>query len=887
MDAHSQILQSTFLTSSTISALLQARRSDNPALFAPNRRPLTFAGLCDQVERTVAAMNRLGIGHNDRVALVLRNGPELASAFLGFAAGASAAPLNPAYLESDFHYFLSGLGTKALFVERNSESPAIAVAKSLKIPVLELVWSTDDPAGAFSIAGNPVGPAKTDGFAGAEDIALVLHTSGTTASPKMVPLSQRNLTASAGHIAQILKLSPEDRCLNIMPLFHIHGLVAGVLSSLAAGGSVFCTPGFNVLEFFRWLSEARPTWYTAVPTMHQAVLAHADRNRATLDQIHLRFIRSSSAALPPAVLQKLEQTFSTPVIESYGMTEAAHQMASNPLPPAVRKPGTVGLAAGPEIAIMDVNHGMCPAGTPGEVVIRGPNVSAGYANNPEANAVAFTDGWFHTGDQGVLDEDGYLTITGRLKEIINRGGQKISPREIDDSLMEHPDVSAAAAFPFKHPTLGEEIAAVVVPKRGSTLTEVDVVRFLCGRLAAYKVPRKIVFADDIPKSATGKIQRHELAAAFGLSAAVDAMRASKHSDNRTPTPLEAKLKVLWGEVLGFGLGNAAGLDENFSMLGGDSLQAVELLMLIKQELGYSLPQSVLIESGTVAGMAAYIEMDLVPDCVVSIQTKGSLPPFFCVHGADGGVFSMLHLARHLGDDQPFYGIQCVGLDGKQIPLARIEDMAARYIRDIRKVQPTGPYYLGGYSMGGMVAYEMTQQLKVEGESVALLALIDAYSGSENLAQRMRRHWTQLAKVRFTEMGGYLAQRLAQRWRNATSMVAQRVRRRLLEARWWLYDFGGGKTPIALSPQSMGEINGMAARAYRMRPCKCDAVLFKGELGPFDHPHMHDGWMESIRGQLETRPIDGSHLEVLSEPHVRVLATELADCIKRRHPIRPA
>ena len=479
------MVPSIFLNSSTISALLQARRSNKPALLALNRRTLTFSGLCDQVERTVAAMNRLGIGRNDRVAIVMPYGPEVKTTFLGITSCATATPLNPAYREADFHFFLSDLGAKALLVERYSKSPAITAAKSLNIPVLELMWNKEDPAGTFSIAGNPVGPVKTDGFAGAEDTALVLYTSGTTARPKMVPLSQRNLTASAGHIVQTLKLSPEDRCLNVMPLFHIHGLVAGVLSPLAAGGSVFCTPGFNVLEFFRWLSEARPTWYTAVPTMHQAVLTHAERNRAILDQIRLRFIRSSSAALPPAVLRKLEQTFNTPVIESYGMTEAAHQMASNPLPPAVRKPGTVGLAVGTEIAIMDADHGISPAGAAGEVVIRGPNVSAGYLNNPQANAASFTDGWFRTGDQGVLDEDGYLTITGRLKEIISRGGQKISPREIDDALMEHPEVSTAAAFPLAHPTLGEEIAVVLVCKPGSTLTEETVIRFLSSRLAAY------------------------------------------------------------------------------------------------------------------------------------------------------------------------------------------------------------------------------------------------------------------------------------------------------------------------------------------------------------------------------------------------------------------
>jgi len=856
-------------TFDTIHSLIGAGSKDSAALCAPDRSALTFAGLSEQIARTTTRLNRLGIGRNDTVAIVLPNGPELAAAFLGIAAGATAAPLNPSYSEADFAYYLSDTGATALLVQADSTSRAVAVARSLQIPVLELVWSTENPAGTYSISGDAVGPSKDDGYAEADDTALVLHTSGTTSRPKMVHLSQRNVTASAAHIADTLMLSAADRCLNIMPLFHIHGLMAGVLASLAAGGSVLCTGSFNPQAFFSWLVDDKATWYTAVPTLHQAVLRHAERNPAALAQSSLRFIRSSSAPLPRAVLSQLEVTFGTPVIEAYGMTEAAHQIASNPLPPGLRKPGTVGVAAGPHVAIMNASHDFCPSGVVGEIVIRGPNVCAGYANNPEANAACFSDGWFHTGDEGSLDDDGYLTITGRLKEIINRGGQKISPREIDDTLMEHADVAAAAAFPFVHPTLGDEIAAVVVPKTGSMLSEEAVVRFLRGRLAGYKVPRRIVFAEDIPKSPTGKIQRHELARVFGLSDTVEAQRASIYTDNRTLTPLEAKLRMLWQEVLRVEK-TAIGLDEHFSMLGGDSLQAVELLTLVEKELGYALPQSVMIQCDTVAGMAAYIERDAASDCVVPIQTRGTRPPFFCVHGADGGVLGMLHLARYLGDDQPFYGIQCVGLDGKQSPLTRIEDMATRYIRDIRKHQPRGPYFLGGYSSGGTVAYEMAQQLIAEGEGVALLALIDAFLvPQETLVQRLRRHAANLGRMGFAERVSYVLKR----YQNATSMLTQQVR--YVTAKWGIQNEQETRTA-----KSVEAINRMAARAYAKYPCVCNAVLFKGRLPAFD-AHMHDGWTSLIRRKLEIRAIPAEHLEVFSEPYVQVLAAELTDCIQQR------
>jgi acyl-CoA synthetase (AMP-forming)/AMP-acid ligase II len=265
------------------------------------------------------------------------------------------------------------------------------------------------------------------------------------------------------------------------------------------------------------MGEARPTWYTAVPTMHQTILARAARHAQVIRDNPLRFIRSSSSALPPQVIAELETTFNAPVVESYGMTEAAHQMASNPLPPAVRKRGSVGIAAGPEVAIMDPEGRLLQAGENGEIVIRGANVTAGYQNNPKANAEAFTNGWFRTGDQGTMDPEGYVSITGRLKEIINRGGEKISPREVDEVLMDHPAVRQVVTFAVPHDKLGEDVAAAVVLREGAAATEKELREFLGSRLAAFKVPRTILFLDEIPKGATGKLQRIGLAQKLGLA----------------------------------------------------------------------------------------------------------------------------------------------------------------------------------------------------------------------------------------------------------------------------------------------------------------------------------------------------------------------------------
>jgi oxalate---CoA ligase len=502
----------------TVHQVLAAAEPSAPALLALSQPSLTYASLSSNIERCIAALNRLGIGRGDRVAIVLPNGPHMAAAFLAIASGATAAPLNPAYRPDEFEFYLSDLAAKALVVEQGSESPAIAVARKLGIACLELRPAS--AAGEFTLEASGAASGSRSiqpGPAQAQDVALILHTSGTTSRPKIVPLTHSNICTSACNVRDTLALTTGDRGLNIMPLFHIHGLIAGLLAPLTAGGSIFCTPGFNALRFFAWMQQAAPSWYTAVPTMHQAIVGRAAHNREVIAAHPLRFVRSSSSSMPPQVIHELEATFGAPLIEAYGMTEAAHQMASNPLPPRKRVPGTVGMAAGPEVAIMDATGALLPAGSTGEIVIRGPNVTAGYENNTKANAEAFTHGWFRTGDQGVMDADGYLSITGRLKEIINRGGEKISPREVDEVLMDHPAVLQVVTFAMPHDKLGEEVAAAVVLREGSVLTEKELREFGSRSLADFKIPRRILFMEEIPKGATGKLQRIGLAQKLGLA----------------------------------------------------------------------------------------------------------------------------------------------------------------------------------------------------------------------------------------------------------------------------------------------------------------------------------------------------------------------------------
>ncbi len=587
------------------------------ALAGAHQPPMTYASLFSQTRSVVSHLHALGLGRGDRIAVVLPNGPEMAAAFLGIAVGATCAPLNPAYRASEFEYYLSDLGAKALIVQAGAETPAAAAAQAQGIPILRLLPVPDGCAGSFVLQaeGASLASAGTNPtWSGPDDAALVLHTSGTTARPKIVPLTQANLCTSAQNIARCLNLTSEDLCLNVMPLFHIHGLVGALLASLTAGAEIECSPGFSAPDFFPWLARVRPTWYTAVPTMHQAILARAAQQGLIPEDLRregrLRLVRSSSAALPPPVMAGLETLFSVPVLEAYGMTEAAHQMASSPLPPRPRKPGSVGLAAGPDMAIMDAAGRLCPQEIVGEVVIRGASVMSGYGGDFDINAAAWIDGWFRTGDQGYFDGDGYLFLTGRLKELINRGGEKISPREIDEALLEHPAVAQAVTFAAPHPRLGEEIMAAVVlrPEQagdGGKKWERELREFVAARLSDFKVPSRILLLDEIPKGPTGKVQRIGLAQVLGVSSSADSEPMPAREEASGPqTLLEARVIALCREVL---LREEISRHDNFFQIGGDSLLAARLLARLEHAQAVSLSLVRLFETPTPAGLAQAVE----------------------------------------------------------------------------------------------------------------------------------------------------------------------------------------------------------------------------------------------------------------------------------------
>lgn len=492
---------------STLLELLRAAPGDRTAILLPDAQiRITYDSLRQQVEAVADAFAGIGVGRGDRVAIALPNGLPAIVCFLAASVAGTAAPLNPGYREEEFRFYLGDTGAGVLVVPPEGGDEARRAAGD-RIPVLT---ADVDQTGAVRIAA-----ASTRGRASApspDDIALVLHTSGSTGRPKRVPLRHFNLAISARNVVRTYALGPEDVSLCVMPLFHVHGLVASTLATLASGGTVVVPPRFNPLSFWRIVRDHRVTWYSAVPTMHQLLLARVGSGSGRpAGAAFLRFIRSCSAPLSGELMRWMEQAFGAPVLEAYGMTEASHQMASNPLPPRRRKPGSVGPGTGVQISIMDSKGRQVEPGRRGEVVIQGPNVIQGYENNPEANAGSFVHGWFRTGDEGFLDGDGYLSLTGRIKELINRGGEKISPREIDEVLLSHPAVAEAVCFGVPHATWGEEVAAAVV-LRGEA-SESALLAHCRDRLAEFKCPKKIHIVRSIPRTATGKIQRGAVAAA--------------------------------------------------------------------------------------------------------------------------------------------------------------------------------------------------------------------------------------------------------------------------------------------------------------------------------------------------------------------------------------
>jgi oxalate---CoA ligase len=881
-------LTSVSTANRTLDALLRdaaTQSSDPVAIVSPRRAPLSYGRLWDHVQGVAGWLEALGTQPRERIAIVVPNGPEMATSFLGASLVATTAPLNPNLTVDEFSYYLAELAPRAVITETGMNTAVRTVAAAHGIPVVELTPHHSDAAGIFGLNGDVLRPTNRARVAEPDDVALLLHTSGTTSRPKRVPLTHNNLCWSAQNVARALDLSADDRCLNVMPLFHIHGIVAALLASLASRGSVACSPGFDDARFFDWMRQLRPTWYTAVPTIHQAVMRRAEHAPGEIPRSCLRFVRSSSAPLADRVITDLEALFGVPVIDAYGMTEAAHQIASNRLSASMRRRGSVGLAEGCEIGIMDGSGTLLPPGASGEIVIRGPNVTQGYEDAAEANARTFVNGWCRTGDWGMLDADGFLSLTGRLKDIINRGGEKIAPQEIDDVLLMHPDVREAVAFAVPHPTLGESIAAAVTTREGRTVSEIAVRHFAAAHLPDFKIPDRILVVDSIPKGPTGKVRRAQLADHFAS--------ALREAYEPPASPLEQSCVAAFEHVLEL---SPVGRNDNFFALGGDSIRATQVISDLVGTVGVDLPPTTLFRHPTPALLASELSRLMQEDVVsqstlIPLQTHGSKAPFFWIHGDNSDAF----LPRYLGPDRPVYALVHQSQDGSPARFTTVEEIAGSYLEEIRTVQPSGPYLIGGFCFGALVAFEIAHQLTARGDEVRRLALIgpsplrNSPSSSTSRAsvatrkawwKRLRnegwRHWQNLQQLHGRERFNYVRVRTLERLSEVINKMTSPPIRALKWGLCTAYHSVGVPIPYSLrSPYILG-VYRRAKQRYAVRTYPGSLSLF---VPPDASQNSISDWSGLATGTIEIHEIPDGHEAILNEPYVQVWAEKLKACLE--------
>lgn len=707
------------LPPATLYELLAAQARSNPratAILAPGRHPLSFGELLDQIHEVMGTLNGWGLGRGDRIALLAERGPEAAVATLAVSSCAVGAPLDMAGTAPELEQSLAQIRAKALLVPGRATAAVHDLCGRSRILLLEYATDASMPAGRFRLRGGRPGAVVQGGPATAADLAYVVRTSGTTGRAKIAPTSHSNIVARTEKGRRLFGLTPGDRCLNVMPLCYQHGLNGGLLVPLAAGGSTICPSVFDAPTFVACVRDFAPTWYTAGFTHHRAVVDWLTQRPRAIAGHRLRFVRSGSGPLAASLSAELERVFDTPVVETYSASEVGI-ISCTPLAGAC-KAGTVGTSLDDDVAIMGEDGSLLPPNAAGEIVVQGATVFGGYDYDPAVRHQVFHDGWFLTGDEGCMDAEGSITLLGRRDETINRGGVKIAPREVDDALLQHADVVQAMCFPVPHPTLHQELAAAVVLRADAQASEDDLRRFLQPHLAPSKIPRRIVRAEKLPQGPTGKFSRVQLAEHFGLN--VEKLAATNTEPH---THIQQMLTMCWRQVL---KRDDIGCDDDFFLLGGDSIMAVDLMLRIEEHLQYRLPPTVLAESPTIRKLEACLERATLGaiNNTIRVNVGGTRRPLFALYGRYGHVLRWLPALRSLGCDQPCYGLQPPGMDWSSVGCTTVPEMAAHYLAEVKSAQPKGPYRLLGASFGGLVAFEMALRLQKGGESVEFLGIVD-------------------------------------------------------------------------------------------------------------------------------------------------------------------
>ncbi|MCF7200879.1 AMP-binding protein [Pseudomonas oligotrophica] len=699
---------------------LAATFADCPAVLSTRFDPLDFRGLQRFIETTRGQLRQAGLGRDARIGVLLPEPAQAAVAITAVACSAVAVPLDPRLGPVELAQFLQQLPLDAMLVEADGAAEAHAAARRHGLMLIEAEPAEDGtPTLQLTLPGarQPVAdePPRADAP------AFILRSSGTTALPKLIPFSHRNMLTAAHKWQQWFGLDAGNRCLCVSAPYYSHGLKVTILTPLLSGGSVAFPLSPAVVDLHEWFETLQPTWYSAGPALHRAILEAGRTHPHDLARHRLQFASSGGAPLGQDILDDFERVLGCKLLEHYGSSEAAQIAVNTPLP-GEHRAGSVGRPWPGTLSIVDEAGQPVTPGARGEIRVRGATVMSGYLGNEALNAEVLRDGWFHTGDIGSLDEDGFLHLHGRLREVINRGGEKVSLPEVDGALLRHPAVLEAAAFAVPHPRLGQDVAAAVVLRPGATATSAELQQFLHGELVYFKVPRRVQVIDELPRGLTGKVLRHRLAEQYLAERDARARAAVEAEVDEGSTPLEQEVLALWRRLLKT---DAVGLDDNFLDAGGDSLLATEMLAELEQRLGRVIPESLLISAETARDLATQLEYLASHDIpVIDFNPQPGRATLFWFHGdfAHGGYY-IRRLARLLGPQQPLSAIAPHGMASEAIP-ASVEAMARERLPLILERQPHGPYRIGGYCNGALVAFEAARLLIEAGEQVEIVALID-------------------------------------------------------------------------------------------------------------------------------------------------------------------
>lgn len=848
------------------------RNPYRPAIYLSTNKSMNYKQLAEQINKLSKELCELGFGLNRRIAVAMPHGPEAMIAFYAVASIATVVPLNHNCLVTELKNYITLAKVDAIIAKEGHSAPVTQAAAEAGIPVIIMETNGE---GDFQYSLDVVVPQQPDNDLYHEnDIAVVLFTSGTTSTPKVVPLTHANLIKTVETTSQIFDSKEDDRCISVTPLFHIYGIIGPLLSAAVTGSSVICLPSFNPQEFFRILRELQITWYAASPAIHHAVAEYAERIGVDSSDYALRLIRSGSAPLPLKVAEKLEKYFNAVVVQGYGLTETSGLATCNPPIPEKMKKESVGLVIGCEIGIIDEQGKFLPQAMVGQIVIRGESVIKGYENVDDNGQVFLENGWFATGDQGYFDEDGHLFITGRIKEMINRGGTKISPYEVEEVLSRHADVVEAAVFAAPHPYLGEIPMALAVLRPSSLLTAEHLKNFLRDKISLSKLPVQILFTAQIPKSANGKIQRRllyryiqnhpeEFPPAF--------LEFAEAGETEYNNATEKILADIWCDLLKIDHVNKT---DDFFEVGGDSLMAEMLFAEIERVLAIKLPADNILAHRTLQELAAEICQENKStkdfDYVVPINTTGIYPPLFCIHNVGGDVLTYRKLADYLGKNHTVYGLS-LNLETKKLQHpVRIVDLAAFYIQEMRAVQPNGPYFVAGHSLGGLIAYEISRQLHAQNQEVALLAMLDTRLLNKKrrkaLWKKLKHNYQKLTAVPLNQILQYLRQKTLD---EIERMKVKRFMRHY-------------PAPLDLTlnkPALKKSILRYAIRYYKPESYSGTITYFNAEEENKNYCEETINAWAKLAGKIEVVPINATHSSIVTDPAVKELACKLSEAIQ--------